>query len=85
MYRVYTMSGVNSAAAGGAYRALHLYKGGTEKIPYSEVVQDITEAQILAAEPNRDAESVYRPLIARYRELEKTIVQKFNNLSYSST
>ncbi len=29
---VYSLPAVNSAALGGAYRALHLFKGGTEKV-----------------------------------------------------
>jgi len=77
--KVFTLTGANSAASGGAYRALHLYKGGTTNITYSQVITHLDKDLNLSAEPNRDAESTYGPLLERYRILEQTIIQQFSN------
>jgi len=74
--KVYTTSGTNSAASGGAYRALHLYKGGREKVAYSEIIENLKNETHLAAEPNKDAVHVYGPLLERYAVLQEMVIKQ---------
>jgi len=76
--RVYTLTGANSAAAGGAYRALHLYKNQFEKISYADVIENLSQQLSLGAQPNKEVESVYTPLLNRYEKLEAQIVASFD-------
>jgi len=73
--KVYTQTAANSAAMGGAYRALHLAKGGEATCSFSEMVAPVAEAARLVAEPNKDAASTYNPLIERFRSLEKVVTE----------
>lgn len=71
---VYSQTDANSAAAGGAYRALHLYLGGPSQVEFREVVQRLANRAVLGATPNRDAKEVYLPLLERFAKLEKEVV-----------
>eukprot|EP00092_Neocalanus_flemingeri_P014859 GFUD01016044.1.p1 GENE.GFUD01016044.1~~GFUD01016044.1.p1 ORF type:complete len:541 (+),score=138.72 GFUD01016044.1:243-1865(+) len=72
---VYTQSAANSAAMGGAYRALHLAKGGDKTCSFSEMIAPVAEAARLVARPNKDAVSTYNPLIERFKHLEKVVIE----------
>jgi len=77
---VYSLPAVNSAALGGAYRALHLFKGGTDKISYDEVVSVLEDEVTLAAQPNKDAGTIYNEdLLSRFHKLEENIIKSFNS------
>jgi len=72
--RVYTLSDANSAAAGGAYRALYLHKNKSDKIPYTEVIKNLSKDFQLSNEPNKDADEIYGPLLERYDALEQQLL-----------
>ena len=55
---VYTQSAANSAAMGGAYRALHLAKGGNETCSFSDLIAPVAEAAKQVATPSKDAHAV---------------------------
>jgi len=79
--KVYTQTAANSAAMGGAYRALHLTQGGPELCQFSEVVAPVSGAARLMASPNKDAQAVYTSLMERYRKLESSILEQFPSSS----
>jgi len=73
---VYSLPDVNSAALGGAYRALHLFKGGTAKISYDEVVSKLEDEVTLAAQPNKDAATIYnKDLLSRFNKIEESVLK----------
>jgi len=74
---VYTQSAANSAAMGGAYRALHLAKGGDKTSPFSEMIAPVAGEARLVARPNKDAASTYNPLIERFKHLEKIVIETY--------
>jgi len=76
---VYTLPAVNSAALGGAYRALHLFKGGSEKISYNSVVSSLEKHLKLAATPNKDSDKTYNPeLLKTFEKLENHVIKTAN-------
>ena len=56
--KVYTQSAANSAAMGGAYRALHLAKGGDKTCSFSDLITPVAEEARLVASPSKDAAAV---------------------------
>ncbi|XP_070546238.1 xylulose kinase-like isoform X2 [Ptychodera flava] len=66
-------STVNSACLGCAYRAKHGLFGGSTT-PFQEVVA-MAPPYKLAVKPSPDADKIYTPLTARYKELEESISQ----------
>lgn len=73
---VFTQPAANSAALGGAYRALHLVQGGDKEVPFSKVTAPVADSATLVASPSSDAATVYRPLLERYRQLESLVVEQ---------
>lgn len=73
--KVYTQSAANSAAMGGAYRALHLAKGGEETIAFSDLIAPVAEEARLVATPSKDAAATYGPLMVRFKHLEQKVVE----------
>jgi len=72
---VYTQSAANSAAMGGAYRALHLAKGGNETCSFSDLIAPVAEAAKQVATPSKDAHATYGPLMVRFKHLEQVVVE----------
>jgi len=72
--KVYTQSAANSAAMGGAYRALHLTQGGPDLCQFSEVVAPVAGAARLMASPSKDAVAIYGPMMDRYQRLESYLM-----------
>jgi len=72
---VYTQSAANSAAMGGAYRALHLAKGGNETCSFSDLITPVAEAAKQVATPSKDAHATYAPLMVRFKHLEQVVVE----------
>jgi len=72
---VYTQPAANSAAMGGAYRALHLAKGGDNVIPFSQLVAPVAAAAEQVATPSKDAHATYGPLLVRFKHLEQVVVE----------
>ena len=68
----------NSAALGAAFRARHVIQGGEEVLSFAESIKkekpsdDSTEDQN-CVQPHKDANSVYRPLLERFKVLEDAI------------
>merc|ERR1712130_979996 len=67
---VYTQSAANSAAMGGAYRAVYLAQGGTQVGPFSQVTASVADSAELKASPSKDASAVYAPMLERFKKLE---------------
>ena len=63
---------------GAAFRARHVLQGGEEVLSFAESIKnekpydDSTEDQN-GIEPHKDADSVYRPLLDRFKVLEDAI------------
>merc|ERR1712130_636405 len=73
---VYTQSAANSAAMGGAYRALYLAQGGTQVGPFSQVTASVADSAELKASPSKDASAVYAPMLERFKKLEASLVEE---------
>ena len=61
---VYTQSAANSAAMGGAYRALHLARGGDNTVAFSQLVSPVAAAAKQVATPSKDAHAVIMILVS---------------------
>jgi len=72
---VYTQQAANSAAMGGAYRALHLAKGGNNTQTFSQLVAPVAGAAQQVATPSKDAHATYGPLMVRFKHLEEVVVE----------
>jgi len=73
---VYTQSAANSAAMGGAYRAVYLAQGGTQVGPFSQVTGSVADSAELKASPSKDASAVYGPMLERFKKLEASLVEE---------
>lgn len=70
---VYIQTSANSASLGAAYMAKFALSGNTVQF---EKMFLTTEDFKLAAEPARDAEEIYKPMVTRYRKLEASLLKK---------
>jgi len=75
---VLTQTGANSAALGGAYRALHVCSNQGNEKQYKETVDGVRASAQLTCHPNKDAKKVYDGLTERYKQLEAQIKLQFN-------
>jgi len=73
--KVFTQSAANSAAMGGAYRAVYLAGGGTSSGPFAQVTGSIADSAELKASPSKDAAAVYGPMLERFKKLEASLVE----------
>jgi len=73
--KVFTQSAANSAAMGGAYRAVYLAGGGTNSGPFAQVTGSIADSAELKASPSKDAAAVYGPMLERFKKLEASLVE----------
>jgi len=73
--KVFTQSAANSAAMGGAYRAVYLAGGGTDSGPFAQVTGSIADSAELKASPSKDAAAVYGPMLERFKKLEALLVE----------
>jgi len=73
--KVFTQSAANSAAMGGAYRAVYLAGGGTSSGPFAKVTGSIADSAELKASPSKDAAPVYGPMLERLKKLEASLVE----------
>ena len=62
----------NSAALGAAFRARYVSQGGEDKLSFSESVGKPQE-QARCITPHKDAKSVYRPILERFKRLENSL------------
>merc|ERR1712203_1223067 len=75
---VYTQSAANSAAMGGAYRAVYLAQGGAQVGPFSQVTASVAESAEMKASPSKDASAVYGPMLERFKKLEASLMEGKN-------
>ena len=78
---VFTQPAANSAALGGAYRALAASPGNS----FALLAARLAESCQQVAEPSRDAALVYGPLLERYRRAEQAALKTFAVNSSSSS
>jgi len=78
---VYSMAAPNSAALGGAYRAKYCFahqQDNKQDLTFSQMTENVSDSATLVAAPNKDASTVYGPLIERFKSLENYVVKNFN-------
>merc|ERR1712198_239910 len=78
---VYSMAAPNSAALGGAYRAKYCsahHQDNKKDLTFSQMTENVSDSATLVASPNKDASTVYGPLIERFKSLENYVVKNFN-------
>jgi len=82
---VYTQADSNSAALGGAYRALHSSRGGERYMSYLEMMEPVREAAQLVCLPSGDAAKVYTQLVERFTTLLEARVDNLSQLKKSKS
>lgn len=70
---VYVSELANSAMLGGAYQAKHGLLYG--KKTFQEITKCLPEPQ-LVCQPYKDAETIYKPMISRYRKIVEDLLKK---------